>query len=232
MIRFVIFDLDGTLVDSEPIHLQAFNAILRPMGLAIDPDDYAARYMGLDDRDCFRTVLSSSGRTPSTQELADLIARKHVAFESLLGGRNLLYPGAAEFVARCAARFPLMIVTGALRSEAIASLAAANLAQFFLDIIAADDIEHGKPAPDGFEAALGRLGYLLRDRNPVMPGECLVIEDTAAGVASSRAAGMNVIALCHTMAASHLSAADFVRESFPAIDLDEILRAIASRRRD
>ncbi len=229
MIRAVIFDLDGTLVETEPLHFAAFNEVLRADGVEIGFDDYTARLIGLNDRDCFATVLSENRKDASEQHVADLIARKTAVYQAIIAEREVLYPGAEKFVRDCAQRFPLMIVTGTLRAEAETILRRAGLRELFLDVIAAEDVERGKPEPDGFIAALGRIGYLLRQRDPVMADECLAVEDTPAGIEAAHRAGMKVLALCHMVAAGDLAAADVVRASISNLDLDDVLRALRGR---
>ena len=229
MIRAVIFDLDGTLVDTEPLHFAAFNEVLRPDGIEIPLDEYTARLIGLNDHDCFATVLHENRKDAREEHVAELIARKTLVYQAMVAEREVLYPGAAKFVRDCAQRFPLMIVTGTLHAEAEAIVRRAGLRELFLDIIAAEDVEHGKPAPDGFIAALGRIGYLLRQRDPVLADECLVVEDTPSGIQAGLSAGMKVLALCHVAPAGELAAAHLVRASISELDLDDVLRALGGR---
>jgi HAD superfamily hydrolase (TIGR01509 family) len=227
MIRAIIFDLDGTLTDTEPLHLGAFNQVLRERALEILSEDYFARMVGLDDRDCFTTVLREHGQSADAAALAAMIASKTAAYTAMIRTRDVVRPGAERFVRACAHRFPLMVATGTLRAEAELILRRAGLRELFLDVLGAEDAERGKPAPDIFIATLGRLGYLLRQHDPVKPHQCLVVEDTPAGIEAAHAAGMRVLAIEATVAADRLAAADFLASGFDAIDLDRILRACA-----
>ncbi|HZP46882.1 MAG TPA: HAD family phosphatase [Candidatus Binataceae bacterium] len=223
----MIFDLDGTLADSEPLHFEAFRTTLQEVGLDLDRTIYYRDLIGFNDYDCLAAVLHAAERQPAPALVNRLAARKAELYQAMIAERDVLYPGAADFVRRCAERFPLALATGTLRVEAETILQRAGLRDRFVELVAAEDVAHGKPAPDGFLTALGRLGFLLRPRPSLMPAECLVVEDTVAGITAAHRAGMRVLAVAQTAPAAELAAADWVRPSLAATDLDELLQAAA-----
>src|SRR5260370_13774823 len=118
MIRAVIFDLDGTIADTEMLHFAAFNEVLRAEAIEISREDYLARLIGFNDHDCFAAVLREHHKNVDAEHIAGLIARKGVIYGAMLAEGDVLYPGAEKFGRDFALSFPLMVASVAVRPEA------------------------------------------------------------------------------------------------------------------
>jgi HAD superfamily hydrolase (TIGR01509 family) len=214
--RAVLFDCDGILADSEPLHLRAFQDVLGPLGITLTPEDYLADYLGFDDRGVFTEAMQVAGRRASDAEIHDLMRRKAGAFRRILERDVPIYPGVASFVGACAG-LPLAVVSGALREEVAIILRHAGIEGAFTTIVAAEDVQAGKPDPEGY---LQALAALQTGRAPIAPAECLVVEDSFAGLEAARRAGMRRLAVTNSYPADQLRAAsDLVVASLEGLTL-------------
>jgi beta-phosphoglucomutase len=198
-VQAVVFDFDGVLADSEPLHLQAYQALLAPQGIHLDKDTYCERYLGYDDEGALRKMAEDNGLLLGDEEIDLLIVEKGRVFESLVGSRDVLYPGAADCVRRLAAAWPVGVASGALRADIDLILRGARVGELFQFIVAAGDTGRTKPAPDPYLRAAALHG--------VAPSACVAIEDSRWGLESARAAGMRTIAVTHTYPRAALTAA-------------------------
>ncbi|HEY4186446.1 MAG TPA: HAD family phosphatase [Polyangia bacterium] len=212
----VLFDFNGVLIDDEPIHFQAFRRVLAADGHLLRPEDYR-RYLGLDDRGTFLTLLTEQGADIDAELLDDWIATKQRLYAELTQDGVHLFPGARELiVALDRAGVALAIVSGARRAEIERALETAGLAACFSVVIAADSVARPKPDPEGYRAAFD----LLAARFPrVTTG--VAIEDAPAGIHAARAAGLACIGVTTSCTPHELRGADRVVDSLRQLRLVE-----------
>lgn len=198
MKRAVIFDFDGVVADTESLHWQAFQTILEPMGLGMSWEAYLEEYIGYDDRDAFRTAFSRGPQALSAADMKRLIRDKAAAFVALAAaGKNVIYPGAPALIRDCAATgWALAICSGALRNDIEAILRGTDLLACFGVVVTAEDVTASKPDPESYR----RVVELLK----IDPTQAVVIEDTPAGIASARGAGLRVVGVTTSHDASAL----------------------------
>jgi HAD superfamily hydrolase (TIGR01509 family) len=202
MIQAVIFDFNGVLVDDEAVHFELFREVLEQEGVVISDRDYHERYLGYDDRGCFAAVLADAGQQFDDHRLDELIQRKARRYVQVAENGLRFFAGAAETLARLAGRWPLAICSGALRSEIEYALNRLDRRNRIAAIIAAEDAHKCKPDPAGYLQTLEALRTYLGDRSHPRAGleadECLVIEDSQAGIISAKGAGMWAVGITHT----------------------------------
>src|SRR6185436_13122916 len=157
MIRALIFDFNGVLADDDPIHMEAFRKVAEEEGLSFTDDEYLDKYLPLNDWDCFNTLFQERSRELTERHLDALIRRKGFFYFEAISHKNVLFSGSVAAVTGAAARWPLGIASGARREEILHILKQGGLAQYFSTIIAAEDVQFGKPHPEPFLRAHEKL---------------------------------------------------------------------------
>jgi len=229
MLRALIFDCDGVLVDSEPVHLSMFQKVLAEEGVTLTEEDYKASFLAMDDRGCFTAVLQHNERTVTREGLADLIRRKACYFEEAMSGRPPTFPGVVDFVRGAAMVYPLAIASGALRHEVEMAIDGLGLRECFRVLVAAEDVMKGKPDPEAYLAARDELSAMYVKGPPLRSEECLVIEDSRHGVEAAKSAGMFCLAVTNSYPAESLTRADRVVSSFAEFDLEQVAAELLPR---
>jgi beta-phosphoglucomutase len=205
VIKAIVFDFDGVLADSEPLHLRAYQEVLSPFGITLTREDYYERYLGYDDEGVFTRVASAHGLPLDERRLKTFIAEKARVFDSAIGSEEILYPGAAACIIRMAERYPLGIASGALRHEIEAILRCAGLLEHFRFIVGSGETAQSKPAPDPYRRAAELHG--------LAPADCAAIEDSHWGIVSAKSAGLACVGLTTTYSREHLTDADRIVDS-------------------
>lgn len=204
MLKAVIFDFDGVIADSEPLHLRAFQLALQPYGVEISRETYYSNYLGYSDKDCVIEFNKEFDLGLDRQSQEKLIAEKGVFFGNLIDKENTIIDGAAEFVKMLGENLiRKAICSGALLKEIEIALKPGGFSDAFEEIIAADHVEKGKPDPEGYLLALSRLNEI--NCESIKPAECVVIEDSFWGLKAAENADMHRIAVTNTYSAEKLA---------------------------
>lgn len=182
IIRALIFDMDGLLTDTEPLHMRGYVEVLRRHGLPISEAIYAEHWIqkGLGIREYLQGI--ESDLRPE-----DLRAEKTIIYDCLVESELKTMPGALELVQAFSGRLPMAVGSASLRKNVLGALEGTGLARYMDAIISVEDVRAAKPAPDIFLAAAAALR--------VLPEHCLVLEDAAKGIEAAWRAGMPVLAI-------------------------------------
>jgi beta-phosphoglucomutase len=224
VLQAIVFDFDGVIANSEPLHLHAFQQTLAEEGLELTAADYYAKYLGFDDMGAFEAVAKDRGIALSDRQVASLVARKGVKLQDMLHAGAVLFPGAKAFIREAAAAVPIAIASGAHLHEIEEIVGAAGLAGLFSTIVGSGDTPEGKPSPQPYRLAFERLreitGKDLDARRTV------AIEDSRWGLDSARGAGLRCVGVTTSYPARELAGAELVVEGLAALTLDALERLL------
>jgi len=221
MLRTVIFDFDGVIIDSEILHFRAFNEVLAPLGASIIEQDYFKDYLGLTDLDCFKAVNSKFKLNLDNSGLENILKEKSRSFRKLVKTSGKLIEGVCDFLTMLKQNnIPMAICSGALLAEIVLILDANKLKSFFEVIVSADQVKRGKPFPDCFLLTLQKLN---EKRTPaIQPGQCIVVEDSRWGLEAAQKAGMRTVAVTNSYDAKQLKMADKIVTSLSELTMNDL----------
>ena len=231
MLKAVIFDFDGVVVDTEHLHLGAFNDILAPYGVTITDEKYYDEYVIYNDADFFNVVSERFNLGLTETDIAELIEKKFELFKELIKQGPDFLDGAQEFINLLKQNDVIVaICSGSLLADIDLILKDTALQDAFEVIVGADSagVTKGKPDPVSFEVTLARLNENRSEA--IAPAECVVIEDSYGGLAAAEAAGMHRVAVTNTFSAQKLSKyAEIVVDNLRQIDIEDLRRLSSSR---
>lgn len=225
MIQAIFFDFNGVIIDDEPLQLKIYQEVFQPEGVAFTEEDYY-NSMGMDDRLFVRTAFERVGKPLADDALASLIERKSVLHRQAIADELPLFPGVVTFITAASRRYALGLVSMARRVEIEHVLERAHLQQHFTVIVSAEDAHTCKPDPCCYQRALELLNERRREERklPLLPYECLVVEDSPPGIQAGRAAGMRTLGITNTVTEQPLRAAgaDVVTASLADWTIDAV----------
>ncbi len=219
MFQAVIFDFDGVILDSEPLHYKACSFVFAKLGLALSYDEYVDKYLGLSDKEMFPKIFSERSCSFSLDKINALIGEKTSRYQEIIKQCDELpmIDSVDQYIHHISKKISkIAICSGSTRNEIMAVLAKlkrGGLHAYFNTIVTSEDVQRGKPSPEGYLLTAQRLN--------VLPDQCMVIEDTPHGVEAAKAAGMFVVALLTSYTKNQLQNADKVINNFSQLILDE-----------
>jgi HAD superfamily hydrolase (TIGR01509 family) len=219
MLRAVIFDCDGVIVNSEPHHLTAFREVLSTMGISLSMEEYYTKYLAMDDKGCFEAVLRANNRPVDDATLQELIRRKMQAYQRLSTEELILYPGVVDLVKKLQGKYRLAIASGAFHEEVKFALEKGGIHDAFPVLVTARDVRNGKPHPEAFQTALAQINRQdPAPSPPIRPEECVVIEDSVHGIDGAKAAGMKCLAVTNSYPKAKLTRAEIIVDTLDGIE--------------
>ena len=216
VINTIIFDFDGVILDSEPLHFKALVQVLNQLGISLDYEEYRTYYLGLSDISVFPRILSDKGVEFSSTQINQWIDLKVAVYNELIEKSEQLpmTPNLDWFLIRVAKHYEKIgICSGSNRYSILKILEKIHygrLAPYFKTIVSCEDVTLGKPSPEGY--------LLTAQRLQSNPEHCLVIEDSEHGVTAAKAGGMLVAGLLTTLNRNQLAHADIIAQDFKELD--------------
>lgn len=208
MIQAIFFDFNGVIIDDEPLQLKIYQEVFQPAGVTFTEEDYY-NSMGMDDRMFVRTSFVRAGKSLADDDLAELIERKTELHRQAIAAELPLFPGVVNFIKAASRRYAVGLVSMACRVEIEHVLERAGLQTHFSVVVSAEDAHTCKPDPCCYQRALELLNEARRAERklPLLPAECLVVEDSPPGIQAGRAAGMRALGITNTVTEQPLRAA-------------------------
>ncbi len=232
MIKALLFDFNGVIIDDESIQQAIYAELLAADGITMSDEMYFSR-LGMDDKAFVSSVLMEAGKPAGIDRVLELTTAKTQRWREKMASELPLFPGIENFVRKSANEFALGLVSMAKREEIDFVLETAGLADCFAVIVSAEEVNNYKPDPEcyrkGFEQV--DLVRISSGHLPMTHSECVVIEDSPAGVAAGKGAGLQVLAVANTVSHDKLrvAGADWVAKDLNDWFSASIRQAFAAR---
>jgi HAD superfamily hydrolase (TIGR01509 family) len=205
MIKAILMDFNGVIIDDEPVQMRAYQEILKKEGIDLTEQAYLAS-LGMDDTTFVEAAYDRAGKVPETNKVLEVTTAKTLRWREMIAGELPLFPGIENFIKKMSKEFALGIVSMAKLEEITYVLELSGLRSFFSTIVSAEDVTKCKPDPECYKIGFGLLdaARTFAGRLPMTHGECLVIEDSPPGIISAKTAGLMAMGVTNTVAAEAL----------------------------
>ena len=227
MIKAILFDFNGVIIDDEPIQMKAYQEVLKSHEIAVTEELYFGA-LGMDDKTFVRSMFEHAKKPLTNPVLEKVLDAKTDLHRQMIEDELPLFPGVLTFLKAASREFELGLVSMANKAEVGYVFQRAQLTPLFSVIVTAEDASVCKPAPECYLAGLTKLNEKRQHERklPLLPSECLAIEDSPPGIQSARAAGMRTLGVTNTVTAEALRAAgaDVVTASLADWTVDAVKR--------
>lgn len=208
MIKAILMDFNGVIINDEPIQMRAYQEVLKDEGIDLTEADYYAS-LGMDDRTFVKAAFERVGKSIDGVDVDEIVASKSAKWKTLVDNELPLFDGIDGFVEKMSREFTLGIVSMAGWHEIDFVLNRSGLAKFFSTIVSAADASKCKPDPECFRVGFRRIDSVRTSQGhlPLTHSECLVIEDSPPGIVGARNADLPALGVTNTVSAEKLRAA-------------------------
>jgi beta-phosphoglucomutase len=220
--RALLFDFDGVLVNSEPLHFLAFHHVLKEEKIELTEAEYYQELIGFDDRGAFKHIFEKHGRQLDPKTFLRVMTRKkELMLEQIYSRKYSALPGVEEFVRGLWRYYPLAVCSGALREEIDLMLEGVALRDCFSAIVSAEDVTIGKPDSQGYLMTMKLVSEKLKKN--LTPADCLIIEDAPSVAKNARAVGFPVLGVATSYSIEKLADANWAVKSLRPEDVQKVL---------
>jgi len=231
MLQMVVFDFDGVIADTEPVHFGLTREVLADEGISLSWQQYCEKYLAFDDRELFTQILVDNRRKAEKGKIAALMERKRVNFAGFFAEKCVIFPGVVELLAALRDEgIACSICSGSFVSEIELILQEGGLRDYFGIIVGADDVSASKPDPEGYRLIVSQANQRLDIGAKIAPGQCVAIEDSIGGIKAAKGAGLKCLAVTNSYAAEELGIADRVVGELGEVNVD-FLRELVEKER-
>ncbi len=205
MIKAILFDFNGVIINDEPLQMKAYQEILKDEGIDLTEEDYYAS-MGMDDKTFIKAACERAGKKPETNKILEITQMKTMRWREMIASEVPLFDGVEDFIKKMAQDFALGVVSMARREEIDYVLERADLNRYFSIIVSAEDVSECKPHPECYLRGFNAIDAYRMSRSglPMVHSECLVIEDAPQGIRSAKAARLKALGVTNTVSADLL----------------------------
>lgn len=227
MIKAILMDFNGVIIDDEPLQMKAYQEILKGEGIDLTEEDYLS-CLGMDDTTFVEAIYKRAKKSPKANKVLEITLAKTNRWRELIADELPLFDGVVDFIKKMEKDFALGVVSMAKREEIEFVLEKAGLRESFAVIISAEDVENCKPDPECFLKGFNEIdSYRIKQQHlPMVHGECLVIEDSPPGIVAAKTARLQALGVTNTVSAEELrkAGADAVTNN-----LDDLMPETARR---